>query len=201
MPLVDRLAWIIDRCRGRRVLNLGCMHSPQTAAAIAAGVHLHLRLQQVCADLTGVDLDLQDRHLLPPDSDTHRICRGDVCCERDLWAAILSDQPDMVVAGELLEHLLNPGLCLTFLAKLCPHAELIVTVPNALARTVAADARRGVETVHADHVAWYSPCTITRLLELTGWTHNTVCVAGVPGTDYCRGNLGAPSILVLSRRT
>jgi hypothetical protein len=201
MPLVERVPWIVRRCTGQAVLNLGCMHAPNTREAIRAGLHLHMAILPVCSRLTGVDIDLSARELLPPDHATHDLRRADVCDPQELGWAIAARPYDVVLAGELLEHLANPGLCLTTIGALLPTATLIVTVPNALGRDVARRARRGVECVHIDHVAWYSPCTIRRLLEQTGWNRNSVLAWGRPHTPYGRGNVLAPGLLVESRRT
>jgi hypothetical protein len=201
MPLVERIPWIVRRCTGQAVLNLGCMHAPNTQEAIRSGLHLHLALLPVCASLTGVDLDLSARGLLPPDSDAHDIREADVCDQEELGLAIAGRTYDVVLAGELLEHLPNPGLCLDAVGAMLPTATLIVTVPNALGRDVARRARRGVETVHEDHVCWYSPRTIITLLEKCGWTRNSLSATGRPGIPYGRGNVLAPGLLVESRRT
>lgn len=210
LPLVHRLTWLREQSAGRSVLHLGCMCAPNTRAAIAAGLHLHLVLATVCARLTGLDIDLTDRDLLPPDSGTHDIRKADVCDQAQVAAAIGGRPYDLIVAGELLEHLPNPGLCLTAIGRLLPEATLLVTVPNALGRDVAARARRGVECVHEDHVCWYSPRTIVTLLEKCGWRDNTLYAAGRPRqaanppptpAGPSPENIRAPILVVQSRRS
>lgn len=200
LAAVDRVRWVCRRCAGKTVLHLGCMCAPNVAASIATGRHMHLSLSKVCARLTGVDLDLTHRGLLPADSDTHDIREADVCDQSQLAAAIAGRTYDVVVAGELLEHLLNPGLCLTAIGALLPAATLIVTVPNALHRGNAARARRGVELVHEDHVCWYSPRTIETLLHKCGWIRNVLYAAGRPRHRWGKGNLQCPVIVIESRR-
>lgn len=201
LPLVDRIPWLREQCTGRSVLHLGCMCAPNTRAAIRAGLHLHLALFPVCTRLTGLDIDLADRNLLPPDTDRHDIRKADVCDLDQLAAAIAGRPYDLIVAGELLEHLPNPGLCLTAIGRLLPDATLIVTVPNALGRGVASRARRGVELVHEDHVCWYSPRTIVTLLEKCQWKHHCLYAAGRRTVPYGVGNLRAPTLVIESRRS
>jgi predicted TPR repeat methyltransferase len=76
---------------------------------------------------------------------------------------------DIVVAGEILEHLPNPGLCLTGARSiLAPGGMILVSVPNAfcLKSLLRVGLRR--ELVHADHVCYYSAATLTRLAEHSG---------------------------------
>lgn len=183
------------------MIHLGCMASPNTAAAMKASIHLHAALVPVCERLLGVDVDLSHRNLLTPNGDRHAIVQGDICDQDQLAEAIGAVPYDLVIAGEVLEHLTNPGLCLTAIGNLLPSAMLIVTVPNCLSAAVAARAAIGVEAVHADHVCWYSPRTICRLLEMTGWVKNKLYAVGIAGEDYGAGNVLCPSLLVESTRT
>lgn len=147
----------------------------------------------------GLDIDLSARALLPPDTDRHMIGQADVTNEAAIEKAIAGRQFDIIVAGELLEHLPNPGLCLCGLARLQPNAMLIVTVPNCLSAAVAARANIGIESVHQDHVAWYSPRTLCRLLEITGWPNIKLCAVGNDPANYRPHNLRCPSLLAECR--
>ena len=198
--MVARLPWIRQRCAGLAVLNLGCMHAPNTRGSIRRALNLHHTLCGVCARLTGIDIDLSARDLMPPDTPSHDIQEADVCHQNQLAAAVAGRPYDVVVAGELLEHLPNPGLCLQAVAAILPAATLIVTVPNALAWAVARRARRGVEAVHAEHVCWYSPRTILSLLERCGWTRNNIYGAGQVARPPSPMNVRSRMILVESRR-
>ena len=73
---------------------------------------------------------------------------------------------DLVICSEVLEHLANPGRFLDVLAARYPDTETIFTVPHAGAYTVY----RGCEMVNKDHVAWYSPTTLSTLLTRSGYT-------------------------------
>lgn len=73
---------------------------------------------------------------------------------------------DIILCGEILEHLSNAG---AFLDKL--HATyyrpIIITVPNAFGNNRA---RIGIENVNSEHVAWYSYHTLKVLIERHGFT-------------------------------
>jgi 2-polyprenyl-3-methyl-5-hydroxy-6-metoxy-1,4-benzoquinol methylase len=79
----------------------------------------------------------------------------------------LETPPEVIVAGEILEHLSNPGLFLQGISKLMTHAKctLIVTVPNAFSiRHFASLMLRKTELVNPDHTAYYSFKTLSELI-------------------------------------
>lgn len=78
---------------------------------------------------------------------------------------------DVVVAGELIEHLDRTGPFLDAVKQLVrPDGVLIVTTPNGLSLTnfLASLFRR--ELVNVDHVAWFSQRTLATLLGRHGWS-------------------------------
>ncbi|MBV9215697.1 MAG: methyltransferase domain-containing protein, partial [Acidobacteria bacterium] len=78
---------------------------------------------------------------------------------------------DVIVAGEVIEHLNNPGLFLTGVKKLMsPDTKLLITTVNAYCgfRGIyyALRGRRGVaEPIHPDHISYYSYSTLRHLLD------------------------------------
>ena len=53
----DNKAWVINYCRGKRVIHLGCAGAPDTQAEWEADTHLHKLLKPATAELWGVDVD------------------------------------------------------------------------------------------------------------------------------------------------
>jgi predicted TPR repeat methyltransferase len=77
---------------------------------------------------------------------------------------------DLIVAGEIIEHLSNPGQFLNAVTQhMGERTELILTTPNAycLVRS-AIYAVLGRDPVHPDHNYWYSRATLTSLLSKHG---------------------------------
>jgi SAM-dependent methyltransferase len=91
---------------------------------------------------------------------------------------------DLVIAGEVLEHIPCPGRFLRGCAELLADGGLLcITVPNAVApknglRTIA-----GIEVVHPDHFAYYSPRTLSRTLMAQGFEIESI------GTCFERADL------------
>ncbi len=149
-PVVkDRADFIVERCKGKRVLNLGC-----------ASGGLHQRIKAVAAFLIGVDRVLGTADIqVDLDFQPHMLYTD---YHKD-WLS-----PELIVAGEILEHLANPGLVLTACRRhQCP---MLITVPNAFHSAGLRWMKDGYEQVNPDHVAWYSYRTMKTLVERYSFT-------------------------------
>lgn len=159
---VDRLAFLADLCRGRRVLHVGCADDTAIEEKLAAGRHLHGRLGTV-AEVVGLDLAagrLADLSRLG----LERLVAGDASVPPFRAGAF-----DDVVLGEILEHLPDPGAVLRSLRCAGLASRLIVTVPNAYSLFLAGQLRHGVELVNPDHLYTFTPVTLGNLLSRNGW--------------------------------
>jgi trans-aconitate methyltransferase len=99
---VDRVSWIAERCRARAVLDLGCFD--ETALAKQTTPHwLHGQIASTAASVLGVDSSAQiPAHGLET-GPRSRIIRGDISRLDDCVPA--GTEVDVIVAGELIEHL------------------------------------------------------------------------------------------------
>lgn len=116
-----RIREILDRVDGGRVLDVGCVqHDPATR-------HdpnwLHQHLYRVADDVVGVDIDedgiedLQDA--------------GYRATVADAESLALEGEFEYVVAGEIIEHVSNPGLFLDAVReRLTDDGQLILSTPN-----------------------------------------------------------------------
>jgi len=161
-PTADRRAYILDACRGARVLHLGCVDHPFLHDRLAAGDLLHAAIHRVAAELWGIDLDRAGLDTLRA-AGFANLYEADI---EQLESAAITGRFDVIVAGEIVEHLTRPGAFLAQVPRLlAPGGRLLVTVPSAQSIRLAANALRGVEVVHPDHKAYFSPHTLTELLE------------------------------------
>jgi 2-polyprenyl-3-methyl-5-hydroxy-6-metoxy-1,4-benzoquinol methylase len=160
-PLIEREAWILKRCAGKRVLHLGCTDAPATAEKGDCGILLHQQLARCTASLTGVDINGEGLDILRRKYGFDNLHLHDV---EELETLRLPKPIDVIVAGEVLEHLNNVGRffegCKTLLNL--NGASLLVTVPNSpsIKRIFAAIIHRS-ESVHPDHTCYFSPSTLS----------------------------------------
>lgn len=167
--LYSRQNLILTRCQGKRVLHLGCVDAGLLEERFARGELFHQKLHHVASELWGVDIDGSGITFLR-DHGFANLVMADVCRIDDL-SQIPRGVFDILVAGEVVEHLDNPGVFLdnlkTFMTH--DHTELIITVPNAFRIDSLLWLLRGVEYVHPDHNFWFSYVTATNLLRKRGF--------------------------------
>lgn len=132
--VVDRARYLLSQAKGRCVVDIGASGPMSEAIQRVAGKYhsINIANAEYC-----VDLDKADS--LP-----------------DIPGA------EVVIAGEVIEHLSNAGHFLALLkVYACP---VILTAPNAFSKAGRRQIDRGIEAVNPEHVAWYSYTTLSELL-------------------------------------
>lgn len=164
---VDRIAHLTEAARHRSVIHVGFVDSGYRDMQLEAGTWLHAHLAGAARSLVGLDLDAAGVDAARAAGyAAHAIdCRDTAA----VHAAGL-EPAELVIAGEVIEHLDEPGPFLDALHGLvAPGGRLVLTTPNAsgLLNTVAALAGREVN--HPDHVVLFSWRTLQTLLLRHGW--------------------------------
>jgi 2-polyprenyl-3-methyl-5-hydroxy-6-metoxy-1,4-benzoquinol methylase len=174
---VDRNSFLLERARGKKVLHLGCADEHAVGLKLKKHVHLHAQLASVAKELWGVDASAGALSELS-EAGFGNLVLGDV--ERLDEIGVLRDQQfDVVIAGELIEHIFNPGLFLKTCRKVCSaHTELIITTPNALCYSQTIFALLDREAIHPDHTLMWSPTSLKHLVARSGYAINEVLVYG-----------------------
>lgn len=169
--LEQRAAYLRRVCAGRSVLHLGCTNWPYQKQSLADDRYIHYVLQKVASELYGLDADQAGLQFLAGQG-VPNLVHADL---EDLDRAPIARTFDVVVAGEVIEHLSNPGQLLQGVRRfLRPDSLLVLTTINAYCGfRLALYALRGrggrQEPVHPDHVAYYSYATLGRLLMRAGF--------------------------------
>lgn len=154
-------------CRGNKVLHLGCTDYPFTRQRIDDRMLLHSSLKGVAAELYGFDQDQQGLDILAA-AGLENLFQADL--ER-LEEVNLDKTFDVIIAGEMIEHLSNPGLFLRGIKRFMDErTRLVITTINAYSGmrfVIYALRGRGGENepVHPDHVAYYSYRTLRLVLQ------------------------------------
>jgi Methyltransferase domain len=169
---VDRIGFITAVCAGRTVLDLGAMDETAWAAKRGRGTWLHEEISRSALQVEGVD-----NSALIPAEGLHTaanaiIRRGDVG-EPARIVAGLEAAPDVIVAGELIEHLESPLQFLRGFAEIqrLTGKTLILTTPNATALHNILIGLASRESTHHDHLCILSYKTLATLCMRAGFRH------------------------------
>jgi SAM-dependent methyltransferase len=165
--LVQRVDFIKNVCSGQKVLHLGCTNYPYTEESIANKMLLHFDLEKIAAEMYGFDFDQRGLDILAGQG-SKNLHRVDL---EKLDEVPVNEKFDVIIGGEMIEHLSNPGLFLSGIKRFMrDDTRLIITTVNAYcAMRFLIYGLRGRggrnEPVHPDHVSYYSFKTLNLILE------------------------------------
>ena len=164
--LIIRSERIRALCENKRVLDVGCCAHGELARRHSEKF-LHGQIVACAREVVGVDNDAEAIKIVAAAG--YPVLQGDALALSSLGLG----EFDVVVAGELIEHLSCPGRFLDEAYRcLRPGGVIIVTVPNAYAFTRLKQMRKGIDDAlwtHSQHTCWYSRATTRFLLERHGF--------------------------------
>jgi 2-polyprenyl-3-methyl-5-hydroxy-6-metoxy-1,4-benzoquinol methylase len=122
----DKDQFILERCRGQRVLDIGCVN--HTLEATRLPDWRHAQISKVASSVVGLDYE--------KDTVAQLVAQGWTIVAGDAQHFDLSaNYPQgftRIVASELIEHLVDPGSFLRCVRNhLAPGGELILSTPHA----------------------------------------------------------------------
>jgi SAM-dependent methyltransferase len=174
---VDRLEALVEAARGKRVVHVGFVDELLERKR-EQGVWLHERLAAVATSLVG--LDSSEEGIARAKDLGHEAHVVDAQSAAAV-AALGLEPAEVVIAGEIVEHLEAPGPFLRAMRELVgPEGLLVVTTPNAYRLLNFVVPLSGSELVHPDHTAWHSPRTLRTLLERSGWRVEAIAYYRTP---------------------
>lgn len=156
----EKMDWIIPYVRGRKVLDLGCVRHSLDETEKPDWLHGAIRAE--AASVTGVDY-LEDAVARLRE-------RGfDVVCA-NVETMALGDRFEVIVAGDLIEHLNNFG---QFLGRVRAHLAdggiALVTTPNPVnPLRFASMLLRGEAGANREHTCWFTEQVLRQLVERHG---------------------------------
>lgn len=156
---------LVDLCRGKRVLHVGCCdHVPLIAEKIAKNEWLHGLITRCSESTIGVDIDPVAVIEASRTSGLDNMFAGDLT-SGDSIAEVTESSFDIALLGEVLEHIANPVSFLTRLREKYGHcfSQIIITVPNAFRGGNIHGVFKNTETINSDHRFFFTPYTIAKV--------------------------------------
>lgn len=162
----DRLLAILAEVRGPEILHIGCVNHRLPESPAEARHYLHYQLCRRFADCHVVGFDIEAQAVKQLERMGFDVVQGD--------AHNLPYQQafDTIVAGELVEHLENPGLFLSSCARaLKPGGRLVLSTPNVFTPLLSLMyLKNGDRAFNPDHAVWFCPQTIRAILARCGFS-------------------------------
>ena len=165
---MQRIDHIVPFTKGKRVLDIGGIDHHIEHAETSLWLHKHIA--DSAQYVLGVDYLKEDVEK------AKRLGFNFIHANAERLYEYVHETFEVCVAGELIEHLANPGLFLKSVHRVLePGGVLIITTPNAFAfgniyRIVRYALRLPVRPDNAEHKAWYDLFTLRQLLESAGFT-------------------------------
>lgn len=153
--------FIADLVRGKNVLDVGCVD--HSANVEAEDTWLHKHVLRTARSVVG--LDLLETEAAKLNAKGYNIRSGDAC------TVFLGETFDVIVAGELIEHVDSSAAFLSNMSRhLNHHGRLVLTTPNAFfflhfLESIFTDVSK---RWNPEHVAWYDPFTLRNLMTRCG---------------------------------
>lgn len=154
---VNRVEFILSKCRGKKVLDLGCVqHSFKWA--INSPEWLYKKIQSVAHYVLGVDYlqsDIEELKKLG-----FNVISGDVTRHLPI-----EDKFEVIVAGNLIEHLANfEGFFLNLKRLLIPDGIVLISTANPLYFDhYFFSALKNSILINPEHTCWIDPIALNQL--------------------------------------
>ncbi|HOE18438.1 MAG TPA: methyltransferase domain-containing protein [Syntrophorhabdaceae bacterium] len=158
-PPVERAAFFSSRCRGKKVLDLGCIQHT-SRWAVNDPNWLHKKLYESAGYVLGIDSLEADAVELKRLG--FNIIYGDVTKPLHL-----SEKFDVIIAGNLIEHLSNfEGFFRNVHDWLAPDGEVLISTANPFYMDqYFYSAFRNSIVINPEHTCWLDPVALKQLAE------------------------------------
>ena len=157
----SKIKYVTDKIRGKSVLDLGCVsHDPNT---YRSKYWLHKAISESASSVVGMDLSQSGVEFLTQRN--FKVIMGDV------QNFNLDTKFDVIVAGDLIEHLENfSGFLQSCKNNLKTSGELIITTPNPWYWRNIVKAIISTEVKNnEEHTCWLCPRTLRQLASRHGY--------------------------------
>lgn len=164
--------------RDKKVLDVGCVSHNFGYASGGTGRWLHQHIVDVAGECIGTDYD--EAGIKEMREAGYDVVHADIT--GDLSALIARGPFDVIVAGEIIEHLPAPQALLASARELLrPGGKLVLTTPNPYApRRVRAGAL-GLTWENVDHIHYAFPSGMVEMADRTGLVLTRFGTVGWPG--------------------
>lgn len=167
---ISRENAIVEIIRDRDVIHIGCSdHLPLIREKIKNNKWLHKLITDNSRSCLGIDSDRESIGFLQKELGYQNVKYGDITS--DPFPEITSGKWDYAVFGEMIEHLGNPVSFLESFRKNYGKnvSRFLISVPTIYNRFNMENMLSYKEVINSDHMFWFTPYTILRVVASAGF--------------------------------
>lgn len=168
--LIDRLTLLEELAFKKTVIHVGFVDHTldQIHKKLPKNTWLHARLEKAASRCLGVDVNSPGVEYAKNVLGYNSITCADIISEN--ITEIASKKWDVMLLGELIEHVNNPVWFLSELARIYRKnvSTVILSTPNAFKHKNFFLGLTGKEKINSDHRYWFTPFTIAKVLTQAG---------------------------------
>ncbi|MDH3342725.1 MAG: class I SAM-dependent methyltransferase [Gammaproteobacteria bacterium] len=168
--------WVVNRVRNRSCLDVGAVEHDMSY--VEKDTWKHKKLIDSASKVVGVDIIEEYVNELNSRGYDIRLC--DATSDK-----YIGEQFDVVVIGDVLEHVTNVQGLLDFsLRHLKEDGEIIVKTPNPHYRSFIKSFIKKKFYINLEHVAWYSPSQVLEIARRSGCTLESYRISYTEGKRW-----------------
>ena len=154
---IEKFSSIVKMCEGKNVLDVGCIGQDHS---LDGDNWLHGRIKKVSASLVGADINVAR-------FDEIRSNGFEIYTPEDLDK---SKKYDLIVMGDVIEHVNDPGVFLSFYAQfLKEDGQMVICTPNSFgARYFLQTMVYGIPGTNEEHTLSFDPYVMLELFSRIG---------------------------------
>ncbi|MDY6905435.1 MAG: class I SAM-dependent methyltransferase [Thermodesulfobacteriota bacterium] len=161
---MDKESIILNHCRGKKVIDIGCVQELSDFSSETMKQTLHYKLKQEIPDLVGIDLEPEGVHAL-----NQLGCDCHVAFAEEVQKLALGSF-EVIILGDIIEHIPDPCMFLFSLRSILKKYGVIVcTTPNAMSYINSVFLFLSKKITRYQHVAWYCRVTLRNMFKHAGF--------------------------------
>ena len=174
---------IVDMCRDKVVVDVGCIYSLDNLCG------QYKKRYEVAKECYGIDSNLKGIHEAR-NQGVKNLCLVDVCApaseeftdiEMFLWGEVQGRKFEVVIATDIIEHLMNVGNFLANMKHLMNEkSKLFIGTANLFHLTWWMRKAKGTLEVSHEHTSWYDEVTLRQVVEFAGYKVEKMFYYGRP---------------------
>jgi hypothetical protein len=162
---------IINLCRNKKVVHIGCTDWPNQEELMSNETLLHQKLFNIVEKVVGIDIDEDGISAYRSMYPNEEFFVGDVAASDGLRKNLGKRELDLILIPDVIEHIEDGRRFLLGVREIALHtsAQVVLTTPNAFSLKTFLPVFVNLDYTHPDHCALHNEFTLKHLIESAGF--------------------------------